>query len=100
MFDRDVPTPDQWSEDENPPYAYYIYYMFANITVLNHFRLERGLNTFVIRPHCGEAGPVQHLVAGFMMCESIGKSTLLINKRFALNEMFQRNASKFAIFYE
>ena len=25
--------------------------------------------------------------------------TLFINKRFALNEMFQRNASKFAIFY-
>ena len=25
--------------------------------------------------------------------------TLFRNKRFALNEMFQRNASKFAIFY-
>ena len=25
--------------------------------------------------------------------------TLFINKRFALNEMFQRSASKFAIFY-
>ena len=25
--------------------------------------------------------------------------SLFINKRFALNEMFQRNASKFAIFY-
>ena len=41
------------------------------MTVLNHFRHERGLNTFVLRPHCGEAGPVQHLVAGFMMAESI-----------------------------
>merc|ERR1712062_932869 len=46
-------------------------------TVLNHFRSERGLNTFVIRPHCGEAGPVQHLVAGFMMCESIAHGLLL-----------------------
>ena len=27
------------------------------------------------------------------------KWTLFINKRFALNEMFQRNTSKFAIFY-
>ena len=79
MFDRDVPTPDQWTEDENPPYAYYIYYMYANTTVLNHFRSERGLNTFVIRPHCGEAGPVQHLVAGFMMCESIGKANTYIS---------------------
>ena len=30
------------------------------------------------------------------VCESI---TLFINKRFVLNEMFQRNALKFAIFY-
>lgn len=51
--------------------------MYANTTVLNHFRNERGLNTFVIRPHCGEAGPVQHLVAGFMMCESIAHGLLL-----------------------
>ena len=62
LFDRDVPPPEKWNDDENPPYAYYIYYMFANMTVLNHFRRDRGLNTFVLRPHCGEAGPVQHLV--------------------------------------
>ena len=29
----------------------------------------------------------------------VGKVALFRNKRFALNEMFQRNASKFAIFY-
>ena len=28
-----------------------------------------------------------------------GARSLFINKRFVLNEMFQRNASKFAIFY-
>jgi len=28
----------QWTDTENPPYSYYIYYMYANITVLNHFR--------------------------------------------------------------
>jgi len=77
LFDRDVPTPEEWREDENPPYAYYVYYMYANMTVLNHFRAERGLNTFVLRPHCGEAGPVQHLVAGFMMSESIAHGLLL-----------------------
>jgi AMP deaminase len=38
LFDRDVPPPDKWNDDENPPYAYYIYYMYANMTVLNHFR--------------------------------------------------------------
>jgi len=77
LFDRDVPIPEEWTDDENPPYAYYLYYMYANMTVLNHFRAERGLNTFVLRPHCGEAGPVQHLVAGFMMSESIAHGLLL-----------------------
>ena len=69
MFDADVPTPDAWTESENPPYSYYIYYMYANITALNHLRAERGLNTFVFRPHCGEAGPVQHLVSAFILCQ-------------------------------
>jgi len=77
MFDSEVATPDRWTESENPPYSYYLYYMFANMTKLNHFRHMRGLNTFVFRPHCGEAGPVQHLVAAFIMCESIAHGLLL-----------------------
>ena len=77
MFDCDIPTPDEWSWHENPPYAYYLYYTFANLAVLNQLRAERGLNTFNFRPHCGEAGPVQHLVASFMMCESISHGLLL-----------------------
>ena len=39
----------RWTESENPPYSYYLYYMFANMTKLNHFRHMRGLNTFVFR---------------------------------------------------
>lgn len=77
MLDADVRPPAQWDYDENPPYAYYLYYMYANITVLNHFRKEQGLNTFVLRPHCGEAGPVQHLVCGFMLAENISHGLLL-----------------------
>ncbi|CAB0004305.1 unnamed protein product [Nesidiocoris tenuis] len=77
LFDKDVATPDQWGDVENPPYAYYQYYTYANLTVLNHFRSEKGLNTFVLRPHCGEAGPVQHLVCGFMMAENISHGLLL-----------------------
>lgn len=38
VFDKNVPLPEGWNMDENPPYAYYLYYMFANLTVLNHFR--------------------------------------------------------------
>ncbi|KAI5706355.1 hypothetical protein M8J75_007271 [Diaphorina citri] len=56
LFDADVLTPPQWNLEENPCYAYYQYYTYANLTVLNHFRRARDLNTFVLRPHCGEAG--------------------------------------------
>jgi len=38
---------------------------------------ERGFNTFVLRPHCGEAGPVHHLVSGFMVAENISHGLLL-----------------------
>lgn len=77
IIDKDTPRPQDWNQDENPPYAYYQYYTYANMTVLNHFRAEKGLNTFVLRPHCGEAGPVQHLVCGFMMAENISHGLLL-----------------------
>ena len=38
---------------------------------------ERGFNTFVLRPHCGEAGPVHHLLTGFMLAENISHGLLL-----------------------
>lgn len=38
---------------------------------------ERGLNTFVFRPHCGEAGAVQHLVCGYLLAENISHGLLL-----------------------
>ena len=39
QFQHSSPTPDEWTGDDNPPYAYYIFYMFANITLLNRIRL-------------------------------------------------------------
>lgn len=38
LLEHDVITPEKWTEEDNPPYAYYLYYMYANMTVLNHFR--------------------------------------------------------------
>lgn len=38
LFDKDVNSPELWDDIENPPYGYYQYYTFANMTVLNHFR--------------------------------------------------------------
>jgi len=38
IFDKYAPLPANWTTVENPPYAYYLYYMYANMTVLNDFR--------------------------------------------------------------
>ncbi|XP_065563818.1 AMP deaminase 2-like isoform X3 [Artemia franciscana] len=76
-FGFTIPAPEDWNSAENPPYWYYIYYAYANLCVLNQFRKDRGLNTFVLRPHCGEAGPVQHLVAGFLLAENISHGLML-----------------------
>jgi AMP deaminase len=78
FFDKDSALPQDWStKEENPPYAYYLYYMYANLRTLNQFRRMRGMNTFVLRPHCGEAGPVHHLVTSFMLSDNISHGLLL-----------------------
>ncbi|XP_035243903.1 AMP deaminase 2-like isoform X1 [Anguilla anguilla] len=77
IFNLDSPLPVNWTEEDNPPYSYYLYYMYANMTVLNHLRRRRGFNTLVLRPHCGEAGPIHHLVSGFMLSENISHGLLL-----------------------
>jgi adenosine deaminase len=40
----------------NPPYSYYLYFLYANIHALNTLRQAKGMNTFKFKPHCGEAG--------------------------------------------
>ncbi|XP_035236584.1 AMP deaminase 2 isoform X2 [Anguilla anguilla] len=77
IFNLDSPLPVNWTLEDNPPYSYYLYYMYANMTVLNHLRRRRGFHTFVLRPHCGEAGPIHHLVSGFMLSENISHGLLL-----------------------
>ncbi|XP_007570450.1 AMP deaminase 2 isoform X5 [Poecilia formosa] len=77
IFNLDSPLPANWTEEDNPPYSYYLYYTYANMTVLNHLRRRRGFHTFVLRPHCGEAGPIHHLVSGFMLSENISHGLLL-----------------------
>ena len=55
---------------------------------------------------CSSAWPIfVQIIYALYMCLNIsvavneGRPPLFRNKRFALNEMFQRNTSKFAIFY-
>ncbi|KAG7247433.1 hypothetical protein CRUP_000977, partial [Coryphaenoides rupestris] len=77
IFNLDSPLPANWTEEDNPPYSYYLYYMYANMSVLNHLRRQQGFDTFVLRPHCGEAGPIHHLVSGFLLSENISHGLLL-----------------------
>lgn len=67
----DMKTPLQWIRSSNPPYSYYIYYLWANLYSLNKFRESRGLNTFDFRPHAGEAGDPDHLGATYLAANSI-----------------------------
>uniref|UniRef100_A0A8C9NJH4 AMP deaminase n=1 Tax=Serinus canaria TaxID=9135 RepID=A0A8C9NJH4_SERCA len=71
MFSTKSPKPEEWTSQKNPSYTYYIYYMYANILVLNNLRRQRGMNTFLFRPHCGEAGAITHLLAAFMTADNI-----------------------------
>lgn len=38
MFSYKSPKPEAWTADDNPPYTYYLFYMYANIMVLNNLR--------------------------------------------------------------
>ncbi|KAI9248330.1 hypothetical protein EDC94DRAFT_624973 [Helicostylum pulchrum] len=74
---RTYPLPKDWTHTNNPPYSYYLYYMYSNLCSLNSWRQERGFNTFVLRPHCGEAGDTDHLTAAFLTSHSISHGILL-----------------------
>lgn len=77
--------------------------MFANIASLNHWRRARGFSaspaahltpelmndadTFVFRPHCGEAGDTDHLTSAFLTAHSISHG-ILLRKVPALQYLF------------
>jgi len=76
-----------WRSLENSGnfFSYFVV-ILCNVSVFNEIRFcsvpsvvvrERGLNTFVFRPHCGEAGPAHHLISGFMLAQNISHGLLL-----------------------
>ncbi|KAI0531606.1 hypothetical protein GGR58DRAFT_493041 [Xylaria digitata] len=74
---KKFPVPKEWDSQQNPPYSYWIYYLFSNMTSLNFWRRQRGFNTFLLRPHCGEAGDVEHLAVALLCSHSISHGLLL-----------------------
>ncbi|WWD17887.1 AMP deaminase [Kwoniella shandongensis] len=84
---RKFPTAKMWNTKQSPPYSYWIYYMYANMASLNAWRRTRGFNTFVLRPHCGEAGDPDHLSSAFLTAHSISHG-ILLRKVPALQYLF------------
>lgn len=76
-FHRKYPKPSLWEAPQNPPYSYYLYYLYSNLAALNQWRAKRGFNTLVLRPHCGEAGDPEHLVSAYLLAQSISHGILL-----------------------
>ncbi|XP_042482464.1 AMP deaminase-like isoform X3 [Macadamia integrifolia] len=96
---KHMPKPAEWTNEFNPAYSYYAYYCFANLYTLNKdlvtwqqlalveckvvciylitdllrslLRESKGMQTIKFRPHCGEAGDVDHLAAAFLLCHNI-----------------------------
>ncbi|KZV85080.1 AMP deaminase [Exidia glandulosa HHB12029] len=84
---RKFPYPSSWDTRQNPPYSYWVYYLYANLASLNHWRRARGFNTFVLRPHCGEAGDTDHLASAYLTSHSISHG-ILLRKVPALQYLF------------
>lgn len=68
---KHMPTPAQWNNVFNPAFSYYVYYCYANLYILNKLRESKGMTTIRFRPHCGEAGDIDHLAATFLTTHNI-----------------------------
>ena len=76
-----APDPSQWDSDETPPFSYYLYYLYSNISALNQFRKANGLNEFSFRTRCDENGGNMHLGASFLTAHNISNGAALSNSK-------------------
>ena len=66
----ETPTPEEWTDSMNPPYSYYLWYMYANITMINQVRKERGLNCFNLRHSlCSVLSPFRSYIYSLVLLE-------------------------------
>ncbi|KAK6160032.1 hypothetical protein DH2020_003413 [Rehmannia glutinosa] len=59
---KHMPTPSEWTNEFNPAFSYYAYYCYANLYTLNKNASKSDLV---------QAGDVDHLAAGFLLCHNI-----------------------------
>lgn len=69
--DAVLPLPSEWNVPEQPPYHYWTFFLAENLKSLNRLRTSRGFSAFSYRPHAGEAGDPDHLIAAFLTAESV-----------------------------
>ena len=74
-------SPDKWDSADSPSYAYQLYYFYANLRILNHLRVARGVNTFNLCPHCGESGNINHLATAYLCASGISHGINLRKSR-------------------
>jgi AMP deaminase len=91
------------NKPQNPlSFNYYMYYLWANIHVLNQFRISRKLPPFSFRPHAGEAGPLDHLAGAYLVSDGIAHG---INLRLSpvlqlvISMIFARVSSYVPVFF-
>ncbi|KAI5076446.1 hypothetical protein GOP47_0009040 [Adiantum capillus-veneris] len=68
---KHMPSPLAWNIIFNPAFSYYAYYIYANLYTLNKLRESKGMSIIKFRPHSGEAGEQDHLVATFLLSHNI-----------------------------
>ena len=49
MEGGELPAPSDWTSSSNPPYSYWIFYMYANIRALNLFLEARNMRPLSFR---------------------------------------------------
>ncbi|MCO5609499.1 hypothetical protein L7F22_063727 [Adiantum nelumboides] len=68
---KHMPSPLAWDIIFNPAFSYYTYYIYVNLYTLNKLRELKGMSIIKFRPHSGEAGELDHLVATFLLSHNI-----------------------------
>jgi AMP deaminase len=77
-----LPSPSEWATDTNPPYGYYLYYLFKNLTNLNSFRASKNQTLLTLRPSVAsltETHATESLATSFLFGHTIINGERLIH---------------------
>lgn len=70
---------EQLNAKRNPfTYAMYLYFLWYFVSDLNQF-IKNKRNIFFLKPHCGELGPLHHLLTAYLLTHSICHGINLID---------------------